>query len=41
MLAPKVAPFLAWPQERVKHALAQLAAFEPDEETKEPLSRAT
>jgi hypothetical protein len=39
-LAPQIAAFLAWPQERVKHALAQLAAFEPDEETKEPtLSR--
>jgi hypothetical protein len=36
VIAPKVAAFLAWPQERVKHALAQLAAFEPDEETKEP-----
>lgn len=36
----QIAAFLAWPQERVKHALAQLAAFEPDEETKEPtLSR--
>ena len=29
-LAPKIASFLAWPQERVKYALAQLAAFEPD-----------
>ena len=33
-LAPKIATFLAWPKERVAHALAQLAAFEPDEETK-------
>ena len=39
-LAPKIATFLAWPKERVSHALAQLADFEPDEETKEPtLSR--
>jgi hypothetical protein len=36
----QVAAFLAWPKERVSHALAQLVAFEPDEETKEPtLSR--
>jgi len=26
----RVAAFLAWPKERVSHALTQLAAFEPD-----------